>query len=238
VPDGAARRADDERLAGLRRADLEQAEVGGEAVDPEQRQVQGGVDVGGDDAGVLGPQHGVVLPTGRAGDEVADGDPLRVGRLDSADAAATHHDAGHRGAGVAGAALQAGALAGADRDRQRAGEDLAVARFRRRRGDELVVVLGERTARQRPDQDLTVVGHGRASCPSRHTGPVLEPAPVITCIDCGGRAHLLSAPHVDPEDGSAAPWEPGDVVAYRCEDCLDRWDLVLEDDDSDDPDGR
>jgi hypothetical protein len=26
-------------------------------------------------------------------------------------------------------------------------------------------------------------------------------------------------------------WEPGDVVAYRCQDCLDRWDLVLEDDD-------
>jgi len=23
------------------------------------------------------------------------------------------------------------------------------------------------------------------------------------------------------------------VVAYRCEDCLDRWDLVLEDDDDD-----
>lgn len=26
-------------------------------------------------------------------------------------------------------------------------------------------------------------------------------------------------------------WEPGDIVAYRCEDCLDRWDLVLPDDD-------
>ena len=23
---------------------------------------------------------------------------------------------------------------------------------------------------------------------------------------------------------------PGDIVAYRCEDCLDRWDLVLDDD--------
>jgi hypothetical protein len=39
----------------------------------------------------------------------------------------------------------------------------------------------------------------------------------------------LSAPRHDPEDGSADPWEPGDIVAYRCEDCLDRWDLVLED---------
>ena len=51
------------------------------------------------------------------------------------------------------------------------------------------------------------------------------PAPEITCIDCGGRAFLISYP---PEDGA---WEPGDVVAYRCRDCLDRWDLVLPDDD-------
>ena len=43
----------------------------------------------------------------------------------------------------------------------------------------------------------------------------------IDCIDCGGRAFLLSYP---PEDGR---WEPGEVVAYRCEDCLDRWDLVV-----------
>ena len=52
---------------------------------------------------------------------------------------------------------------------------------------------------------------------------------VITCIDCGGRAHLISYP---PEDG----WEPGDVVVYRCEDCLDRWDLVVPDEDGNVPD--
>jgi DNA-directed RNA polymerase subunit RPC12/RpoP len=51
----------------------------------------------------------------------------------------------------------------------------------------------------------------------------LVPEPEIVCIDCGGRAHLLSYP---PEDGF---WLPGDVVAYRCSDCLDRWDLVLPD---------
>ena len=44
---------------------------------------------------------------------------------------------------------------------------------------------------------------------------------VITCIDCGGRAHLVSYP---PEDGR---WWPGDLLVYRCEDCLDRWDLVV-----------
>jgi hypothetical protein len=51
----------------------------------------------------------------------------------------------------------------------------------------------------------------------------VEPEAVIVCVDCGGRAHLLTAP---PEDGR---WEPGEIVAYRCEDCLDRWDLVLPD---------
>ena len=49
-----------------------------------------------------------------------------------------------------------------------------------------------------------------------------EPEPLIDCIDCGGRAHLVSYP---PELG----WEPGDVVTYRCEDCHDRWDLLLPD---------
>jgi hypothetical protein len=55
----------------------------------------------------------------------------------------------------------------------------------------------------------------------------LAPLPVIDCVVCGGRAHLLTKPR---EDGR---WYPGDVVAYRCEDCLDRWDLVLPEDDDD-----
>jgi hypothetical protein len=46
----------------------------------------------------------------------------------------------------------------------------------------------------------------------------------IVCVDCGGRCHRLS---YAPEDGFAE----GDVVAYRCEDCLDRWDVVIEADD-------
>lgn len=50
-------------------------------------------------------------------------------------------------------------------------------------------------------------------------GPI-EPETIIDCIDCGGRAHLLSK----PDDFG---WEPGQVVSYRCEDCLDRWDLIL-----------
>ena len=54
---------------------------------------------------------------------------------------------------------------------------------------------------------------------------MLAPLPRITCIDCGGRCFLLTPP---PEDGV---WEVGEIVAYRCEDCLDRWDLVLTEDD-------
>lgn len=49
----------------------------------------------------------------------------------------------------------------------------------------------------------------------------------IVCVDCGGTCHLLSYPRPDE------PWEPGDVVAYRCTDCGDRWDMVLDDEDID-----
>lgn len=55
----------------------------------------------------------------------------------------------------------------------------------------------------------------------------MQPDPGFTCVDCGGQTRKLS---YDPEDG----WEPGDVVAYRCPDCGERFDVVLADDD----DGR
>ena len=45
----------------------------------------------------------------------------------------------------------------------------------------------------------------------------------ITCIDCGGIAHLLTRP-----DDTGRFW-PGDLVVYRCEDCMDRWDLIVPD---------
>ncbi len=53
------------------------------------------------------------------------------------------------------------------------------------------------------------------------SGPAEPPTESIICVDCGGTAHLLTQP---PEDNL---WLVGDVVAYRCSDCLDRWDLVL-----------
>ncbi|HEX2576556.1 MAG TPA: hypothetical protein VHK88_09430 [Aquihabitans sp.] len=52
-------------------------------------------------------------------------------------------------------------------------------------------------------------------------------SPRITCIDCGGTAHLLSRP-----DDTGRFW-PGDLVVYRCEDCMDRWDLVVPDEGDD-----
>ena len=47
---------------------------------------------------------------------------------------------------------------------------------------------------------------------------------VIKCPDCGGWSHLLT--HLDDERDSL---EPEEVLAYRCEDCNDRWDVVWED---------
>ena len=52
----------------------------------------------------------------------------------------------------------------------------------------------------------------------------MEPPEIIVCVDCGGRAHLLQT---WPEDD---PPRPGDVLVYRCEDCMDRWDVLLEPD--------
>jgi hypothetical protein len=69
---------------------------------------------------------------------------------------------------------------------------------------------------------------GRGALPTG-TVPPVEVDPVITCIDCGGRAHLISYPPNERD------WEPGDVLVYRCEDCLDRWDVEVPDDDTADP---
>jgi hypothetical protein len=55
---------------------------------------------------------------------------------------------------------------------------------------------------------------------------VADVDPIITCIDCGGRAHLVSYP---PGEDDARGWQPGDLVVYRCEDCMDRWDLIVPD---------
>lgn len=55
----------------------------------------------------------------------------------------------------------------------------------------------------------------------RFDGPAEAPTESIICVDCGGRAHLLTPTREDGE------WLAGDIVAYRCSDCLDRWDIEL-----------
>jgi DNA-directed RNA polymerase subunit RPC12/RpoP len=53
------------------------------------------------------------------------------------------------------------------------------------------------------------------------TGPATE----IVCVECGGTAHLIQA--LDPE----APPEAGDVLVYRCSECWERWDIVVDEED-------
>jgi hypothetical protein len=59
-------------------------------------------------------------------------------------------------------------------------------------------------------------------------GAAMSAPETIVCVDCGGVCHRIS---YEPDEG----FEAGDVVAYRCEDCLDRWDIILEDDDVEEP---
>ena len=56
--------------------------------------------------------------------------------------------------------------------------------------------------------------------PVDESGAPLVPE-TIECVDCGSTAHLISRP-----DDTGRFW-PGDLVVYRCEDCLDRWDLIV-----------
>ncbi len=50
----------------------------------------------------------------------------------------------------------------------------------------------------------------------------------IVCVECGGEARVLRAD--DPDD----PYAPGDVVAYRCVECWERFDVVVTDEDVED----
>jgi len=55
----------------------------------------------------------------------------------------------------------------------------------------------------------------------------LDVPDTITCVDCGQTAHRMTEP-------SEFGWEEGDVVAYRCRGCNDRWDMVVEETGGDD----
>ena len=65
--------------------------------------------------------------------------------------------------------------------------------------------------------------------PTEDSGAPLVSATIV-CIDCGGVAHLLTR-----TDDTNRFW-PGDLVSYRCEDCMDRWDLIVPGGEEDDDD--
>jgi DNA-directed RNA polymerase subunit RPC12/RpoP len=55
------------------------------------------------------------------------------------------------------------------------------------------------------------------------------PPETIDCVECGGVASLLTQ---RPEDD---PFLAGDIIAYRCAECWDRFDLVFWDDSEAEP---
>jgi hypothetical protein len=57
----------------------------------------------------------------------------------------------------------------------------------------------------------------------------MRPPEKITCVDCLGEAHLIS---FLPDEGEPDP-EPGTAFAYRCADCNERFDVVMDDDPGD-----
>jgi hypothetical protein len=54
---------------------------------------------------------------------------------------------------------------------------------------------------------------------------------MIDCVECGGAAYLLGDP---PELG----WAEGDLLVFRCRDCGDRFDLIVEPADLEEYDGH
>ena len=58
-----------------------------------------------------------------------------------------------------------------------------------------------------------------------HAVGMASPIPTtIRCVDCGGTCHVISFVEL-------ADLVPGDVVAFRCEDCMDRWDIEVTEED-------
>jgi hypothetical protein len=51
----------------------------------------------------------------------------------------------------------------------------------------------------------------------------MNPAATIPCVDCDGTLHLLTLLHPD------YPVEEGAVLAFRCDSCMERFDIVWED---------
>lgn len=47
----------------------------------------------------------------------------------------------------------------------------------------------------------------------------------MPCVDCDGKLHLLTI--IEDE----VPLEPGEILVFRCDSCLERFDIVWEETD-------
>lgn len=50
---------------------------------------------------------------------------------------------------------------------------------------------------------------------------LVDPPLQIVCVECGGDAFLLE--RLEPGEQVVA----GSILAYRCKDCMDRWDIEI-----------
>jgi hypothetical protein len=70
--------------------------------------------------------------------------------------------------------------------------------------------------------------HSHPDTPTRATVEPIEAPEHIICVDCGGTCHLLSVTEGSAGDDADDLDDDGPIIAaYRCEDCLDRWDIEL-----------
>ena len=104
------------------------------------------------------------LPAGRSDDQVAGCEARRLRDLDPRDAGAAHHDPGPRRARIARTALQPGALARADGERQRAAQHLALAA---RRGAAIHGFQNVRARAGRPARPRSIPASSESWCVSK-----------------------------------------------------------------------
>ena len=81
-----------------------------------------------------------------------------------------------------------------------------------------------RSGAQQQDQRGNAARRAKCGALQSIIAPMPMPDLEIVCVDCGGACFPLTW---RPEEGEVPD---GEVVAYRCRDCLDRWDVVFSDD--------
>src|SRR6516162_7640880 len=153
--DRARGRRNHDGLAGLRLADLEQAEIGGEAcnaIDAEEMRQRLHLRHLGE---VLCRYSRIILPAGVAKHDVTGCQARRPGCDDFGDRAACHNRVGFDSRAIR-RAMHPGAVGGIERDEARAQQSFAVIRFRDRRAGQLEMFRSELSAWLFDQQDLAI----------------------------------------------------------------------------------